>query len=79
MNFSRHGRAGPGTAGRGLARQYVTQYGNWDNFSGRGEAWLGGTWPGKARRGRAGQNVCRWAVSPDTFGKQKQGNQSKTT
>ena len=54
MNFSRHGRAGPGTAGRGLARQYVTQYGNWDNFltawPGRASAWLGRARLGKAKR-----------------------------
>jgi hypothetical protein len=70
------GSAGYGAAWRGAARQYVTWYGNQDNFSGHGPARQG-----MAGRGRAwlGNNACRWAVSPDTFGKQQQGNQSKTT
>ena len=42
-----HGRAWPG-----LARQHVTQYGNWDNFSGHGLARRGGARPGVARQGK---------------------------
>jgi hypothetical protein len=57
-----------------MARQYVTWYGNQDNFSGSGWARRGAAGLGAAR-----QNACRWAVSPDNFGKQQQGNQSKTT
>jgi hypothetical protein len=49
-----------GQARRGWERLHVTQYGNWDNFSGRGRArygkagpgraWTGKTWTGKAIR-----------------------------
>jgi hypothetical protein len=44
-----------GRAGRGQARLHVTQYGNWDNFSGRGrarygKAGQGRAWTGKAKR-----------------------------
>jgi len=59
-----------------MARQYVTWYGNQDNFSGSGAVGLGTARPGAAW---LGNNACWWAVSPDTFGKQQQGNQSKTT
>ena len=76
MIFSRIGSARQGMARPGAARQHVTQYGNWDNFL---KAPLGGARHGRARRGKARQHACRWAVSLDTFGKQKQGNQSKTT
>jgi hypothetical protein len=78
LGAARRGSARPGWARRGGARQYVTWYGNQDNFSGSGAVGLGKArrWRGKARQGN---NACRWAVSPDTFGKQKQGNQSKTT
>ena len=47
----------PDTAGLGVARPgealpYVTQYGNWDNFSGPGSARLGTARRGVARRGK---------------------------
>jgi hypothetical protein len=62
MIFPRHGLAGLGRAGQGLARQYVTGYGNPDNFSGRGGAWFGAAGLGEAR-----QHAYRWAVSPDNL------------
>ena len=53
MIFSRRGAARRGQAGPGRARQHVTQYGNWDNFSGPGSARLGTARRCVARRGRA--------------------------
>jgi len=64
MIFPRHGLARLGRAGQGLARQYVTGYGNPDNFP---AARPGPARRGRARRGAARQNACRWAVSPDNL------------
>ena len=62
QGVTRPDTAGLGVARPGEARPYVTQYGNWDNFSGSGQARLGTAGPGLVR-----QHACRWAVSPDTF------------
>lgn len=53
MIFSRIGSARQGMARPGAARQHVTQYGNWDNFSRHDLAGLGKAWRGPARRGKA--------------------------
>lgn len=78
---ARHYLAGQGVAGPGLARLHVTQYGNWDNFltARLGPVGRGTAWPGGAGHGKARLDACRWAVSPDIFVSNNQGNQSKTT
>ena len=79
MIFSRRGAARRGAAGPGGA-----WHGNTSPSTATGTIFQGQQSPGLVRRRWAGQgdawrgsvwqHACRWAVSPDTFGKQKQGN-----
>ena len=73
--------AGPGMARRGEARQHVTQYGNWDNFSRLRWAVRGMAGPGAARQGNtpAGGRYHRTLSSVTnkaTKAKQHEANQS---
>ena len=52
QGVTRPDTAGLGVARPGEARPYVTQYGNWDNFSGSGQARLGTAGPGLVRQQR---------------------------
>ena len=53
QGVTRPDTAGLGVARPGEARPYVTQYGNWDNFSRLRWAVRGMAGPGAARQGKA--------------------------
>jgi hypothetical protein len=74
LGLARLGVARPGTAWRGNTLPGTATRTIFQGRARRGSARQGPAWHGMTR-----QNAFRWAVSPDTFGKQQQGNQSKTT
>ena len=59
QGVTRPDTAGLGVALPGEARPYVTQYGNWDNFSRRGVVRLGDTRTGQAKHGGARPGEAR--------------------